>query len=166
MKKENPNLTVSRTCYYRAFLVSVVFVLAFAWSLADSSAFCQTGAIPQKMDSIYQKVDKMPLFNGKDAGTFSEWAAKQIKYPEEAVKNKITGVVMTKFIVEKDGSVSRIVILKSVDPSLDNEAIRVIKSSPKWTPGMKNNVPVRVSIILPVEYKASFPSDTKLKTKQ
>ena len=165
MKKENLSLVVSSAGNNRTVIVSVFILLAFALSLADSSAFCQTGTKHQKMDSVYQKVDQMPLFNGKDAGTFTDWVAKQIKYPEVAVKNKIIGNVIVRFIVEKDGSISSISILKGVDPALDIEAIRAVKSSPKWTPGMKNNVPVRVRFAIPVEFKMTFPSDAKLKTK-
>jgi len=131
----------------------VLIAFAFIWSLADSSTFCQTGPKSQEKDSVYQKVDKMPLFNEKEAGTFNDWAAKQIKYPEVAIKNKITGIVVTRFCIKKDGSVSSISVLKGVDPSLDKEAIRVIQSSPKWTPGMKNNVPVSVWMVVPIEFK-------------
>ncbi len=70
MKKENLKLTVLSCSYCRNFTISVLIVFAFIWSLADSTTFCQTGPKSQEKDSVYQKVDKMPLFNEKEAGTF------------------------------------------------------------------------------------------------
>jgi periplasmic protein TonB len=104
----------------------------------------------------------MPLFNGKDAGEFASWVAKQIKYPEDALKKKIIGNVTVSFIVEKDGTVSNVKVVRSVT-ELDGDAVRVVKSSPKWTPVVKDNSPVRVSFIIPINFKTDFPGDTKLK---
>jgi TonB family protein len=166
MKRENPDFMVSGRGSNPTNLVLIVISLALAWTMVSSPAICQTGSNSQKMDTIYQKVDKMPLFDGKEAGTFTEWVEKQIKYPEDAIKNKIVGRVVLRFVVEKDGSLSGIAVLKGVDQSLNLEAMRVVKSSPKWTPGMKNNVPVRVFMFAPVEFQMTFPSDAKLKVKQ
>jgi TonB family protein len=166
MKKKNFNLQIPGLGFLRISFVSVVIIFTTTWIGSYSSANAQMGLRPQKMDSVYQKVDKMPLFNGNEAWTFIDWVAKQIRYPEDAIKNKITGRVTVRFVVEKDGALSSIEVLKGVDLTLDNEAIRAIKSSPKWTPGMKNNVPVRVSLFIPVEFKTTFPSDAKLKVKQ
>ena len=70
--------------------------------------------------------------------------------------------VTVSFIVEKDGTVSNVKVVRSV-PELDGEAVRVVKSSPKWTPGIKDNSPVRVSFVIPINFKTDFPSDAKLK---
>lgn len=127
-----------------------------------TSASGQTAKDQTKQEMIYQKVDKMPLFDGKDAGEFTTWVAKQIKYPEEALKKKIIGNVTVSFIVEKDGTISNVKVVKSV-PELDGEAVRVVKSSPKWTAGVKDNVPVRVSFVIPINFNTTFPSNAKLK---
>jgi TonB family protein len=116
----------------------------------------------QKSDTIYNKAEKMPLFDGKEATAFSNWIAKEIKYPSEALKQKIIGCVTVTFVVEKDGTLSYVKVLKSV-PTLDEEAVRVIKSSPKWTPGMNSNTPVRVSLTMPVFFETTFPIDANIK---
>jgi len=124
----------------------------------------QINAKTNDRDPIYDKVDKMPLFEGKDAGEFSTWVANQIKYPEEAVRQKIIGSVSVFFIVEKDGSVSNVRVEKGV-PVLNEEAVRAVSGSPKWTPGVKNGKKVRVSFIVPVNFRMTFPSDEKLRIK-
>lgn len=124
----------------------------------------QTKVSSENQDPVYKEVDRMPLFKGKDAGEFSNWVANEIKYPAEAIKKKIIGNVVVTFIVEKDGSVSNVKVLKSV-PSLDEEAVRVISGSPEWTPGFKDGKPVRVSFVIPVNFRATFPSDEKLRVK-
>ncbi|MBA4321296.1 MAG: energy transducer TonB [Odoribacter sp.] len=142
------------------FILLSLFIICSFRSLPESKAGLQ-----QKSDSIFSKVDKMPLFNGNDAAEFALWASREIKYPVEAIKQKIVGNVTVNFIVEKDGSVSDVKVLRSV-PTLDEEALRVVQSSPKWTPGMNNNVPVRVTFTMPINFKTTFPSDEKLKVKK
>jgi len=78
---------------------------------------------------------------------------KNIKYPEQAVKEGIQGRVTVRFIVEKDGSISDVKPVLSVHPLLNKEAVRVVKSMPKWTPGKQNGKPVRVRFNLPVMFK-------------
>ena len=76
-----------------------------------------------------------------------------IKYPAVAEENGIQGRVTVQFVVEKDGSVTDVRIMKSVDPSLDKEAERVVKSMPKWIPGKQNGSPVRVNYYVPVVFR-------------
>ena len=134
--------------------------------ILSGSAFAagQINAGTKGQDPVYDKADKMPLFEGKDAGEFSNWVANQIKYPEEAVKQKIIGSVSISFIVEKDGSVTNVKVVKGV-PVLNEEAIRAVSGSPKWTPGIKNGETVRVSFVVPVNFRMTFPSDEKLRIK-
>jgi TonB family protein len=121
-----------------------------------SNDFCQ------KSDSIYNKAEIMPMFKGKDFSEFIRWVESEIQYPPEAISKKIIGCVTATFVVEKDGTVSYVKVLKSV-PELDEEAKRILKSSPKWTPGMINNTAVRVSFTIPVVFRTTFPSDEKLR---
>lgn len=89
-------------------------------------------------------VEMMPSFRGGDLNSFREWVQKRTNYPMEAIQKKIQGRVLLTFIVEKDGSVSNVKIIKSVHPLIDNEAKRVIESSPKWNPGKQAGKPIRV----------------------
>ncbi len=99
------------------------------------------------------KVEKMPQFEGGDVNAFREWVLKNIVYPPEAEQNNITGRVVVRFIVERDGSPSQIEVLTSPDKSLSDEAIRVISKSPKWTPGEQRGKKVRVIIIVPIDFR-------------
>ena len=94
--------------------------------------------------------DKWPTFKGKGAEAFSAWVAAHLKYPKDAKDAHIDGTVQIKFVVGSNGGVQEIEVLKGVFPSLDAEAVRVVKSSPKWKPGIKNGKPCRVTYTLPV----------------
>lgn len=93
--------------------------------------------------------EKMPQFNGN----VNEYLSKNIRYPQIAIDTYTQGRVICQFVVGKDGSVEDIEIVRSVDPSLDKEALRVIKSMPKWKPGMQNGKPVKVRMTLPVNFR-------------
>lgn len=107
-------------------------------------------AVDEAYRDAYVIVEQMPSFDGKGYEHFVEFIAENITYPEQAGKYGIRGVVFVQFIVEKDGSVSNVRLIKGVDPLLDNEAIRVIKSSPKWEPGRQKGEPVRVVFNIPI----------------
>lgn len=81
------------------------------------------------------------------------YLSKNVKYPEEALKDNVQGRVIVGFIVEKDGSVSNAKIIRSVDSALDKEAIRIVMSMPKWTPGRQNGRNVRTKYNVPVNFK-------------
>lgn len=89
-------------------------------------------------------VEVMPLFRGGDLDKFREWVQKRTNYPQEAIDNKIRGRVFLTFIVEPDGSVSNVTVVKGVAPIIDNEAVKAIEASPKWSPGLQRGKPVRV----------------------
>lgn len=101
---------------------------------------------------IYEVVDNMPQFPG-GTGEFLKFLSRNIKYPANAEKNKIQGRVVIQFVINKDGSVSDTKIVRSVDPELDAEALRVIKLTPNWKPGMSNGEVVRVKYTVPVQFK-------------
>lgn len=97
-------------------------------------------------------VEVMPLFKGGGLDKFSEWVQKMTNYPKEAVDNKIRGTVVLTFIVEKDGKVSNVIILKGVHPLLDNEAVKVISTSPRWSPGLQGGQAVRIRYLIPIVF--------------
>ena len=106
--------------------------------------------LPQ--DSIYEVVEVMPVFPGGQDGMM-KYLSDNIKYPEEAMKADIEGRVFTRFIVNEDGSVSDVEILRSVHPLLDAEAVRVVKAMPKWTPGKVGGKAVKVRYSLPLVFR-------------
>ena len=102
--------------------------------------------------STYEMVESMPSFPGGPSALF-EYLARNIMYPVVAEENGIQGRVIVTFIVEKDGSITDVRVIKPVDPSLDKEAMRVIKSMPRWIPGIQKGVPVRVKYTVPVTFR-------------
>ncbi len=103
-------------------------------------------------DEPFVMVEVMPSFRGGDITTFREWVKRRTNYPQEAIDRKIRGTVFLTFIVEKDGSVSNVTVMKGVDPILDNEAVRAISESPRWTPGLQRGQPVRVRFQIPLNF--------------
>ena len=104
-------------------------------------------------DVPFVKVEQMPSFMGGDLMTVRKWAMKQVRYPQVAWENNISGRVLLTFVIERDGSLTNIKILQTPDESLSNEAIRIMKLSPKWTPGMQRGQAVRVKYTLPIDFR-------------
>lgn len=105
---------------------------------------------------VFDVVEQMPHFPGGDAALM-QFLRENIKYPETAEKNGIQGRVICTFVVENDGSVTNVQILRSVDDLLDKEAVRVIQAMPKWVPGKQNGEPVFVKYTLPITFKLDTP---------
>ena len=101
----------------------------------------------------FQLVENKPKFNGGDANEFSKWVNQRLVYPEIAKENGVQGRVMLQFTVNADGSVSNVKVLRGVDPALDKEAMRVVSSSPKWTPGKQRDRAVKVTYTFPVIFQ-------------
>jgi periplasmic protein TonB len=97
-------------------------------------------------------VEIMPSFRGGGLDKFRDWIQKRTNYPQEAIDKKIRGTVFLSFVVERDGSVSNINVIKGVNPLLDNEAVKAISESPKWTPGLQRGQPVRVRYLIPLNF--------------
>ena len=106
---------------------------------------------PRSVD-IYDVVEKMPSFPG-GSKALMEYLNKNIKYPVSAQKNLLEGRVILQFIVDKKGRLSDIKVAKKVEPSLDAEAVRVVKAMPRWNPGMQNGKAVKVRYTLPVNFR-------------
>ena len=103
-------------------------------------------------EEIFFVVEDMPSFLGKGQEGFREWIARNLKYPETAAKKKIGGRVYVQFAVNSKGEVVDGVVIKGVDPALDQEALRVIMSSPKWEPGRQRGKPVKVQFTFPINF--------------
>jgi TonB family protein len=143
----------------------ILMLLVFASCAArKKTATNQTEAAPppppqkpsagQKEGDAYLTVDEMPVYEGGDAALL-KYIAENTQYPKEAKDKNIQGKVITRFKVNADGSVSDASVLKGVDPSLDTEAIRVVSSIPKFTPGRLNGVNVPVWFMIPITFTLS-----------
>lgn len=107
----------------------------------------------EKEEPAFLVVEEPATFQGGDLGNFNIWVSQNIKYPQLAVENGISGKVYVQFAVNAKGSVVDAKVLRGVDPSLDQEAIRVVQSSPKWTPPKQGGRPVKQLFTLPVVFK-------------
>ena len=103
-------------------------------------------------EKVFDVVEQMPDFPGGMSALMT-YLSKHIKYPVVAEENGIQGRVIVTFVVEKDGSITDVQVIKSVDPSLDKEAKRVVSTMPKWIPGKQNGSAVRVKYTLPVTFR-------------
>ena len=101
---------------------------------------------------IFFIVEDMPSFQGKGQDGFRTYIAQNLRYPEIAAENGISGRVFVSFVVEPNGAVTSVKVVRGVDPALDAEAVRVVKSSPKWAPGKQRGKPVRVSFTFPINF--------------
>ena len=101
----------------------------------------------------FQLVEEKPSFQGGDSNQFSKWVNSRLVYPEIAKENGVQGRVTLQFTVEKDGTVTKVKVLRGVDPSLDKEAVRVVSMSPKWKPGKQRDRAVPVTYTFPVIFQ-------------
>ena len=106
----------------------------------------------EEENKVFDVVEQMPSFPGGMAALMA-YLQKSIKYPPVAEENGIQGRVVCTFVVERDGSVTDVRVAKSVDPSLDKEAVRVVSAMPRWIPGKQNGQSVRVKYTLPVTFR-------------
>ena len=106
----------------------------------------------EEENKVFDIVEQQPLFPGGPAALM-KYLSENTKYPVVAQENGVQGRVTVQFVVEKDGSISDVHVLRGVDPSLDKEAVRVVKSMPRWTPGKQNGITVRVNYRVPVLFR-------------
>ena len=107
---------------------------------------------PEVENKVFDVVEQMPSFPG-GSSALMQYLANNIKYPVVAQENGVQGRVVVSFVVEKDGSISDVKVVRSVDPSLDREAQRVVRSMPRWIPGKQNGSAVRVKYNVPVSFR-------------
>ena len=98
-------------------------------------------------------VDELPTFQGQDPKTFNTWLYKHLSYPSSAKQRGISGRVVVQFTVSSNGSLRDIIVVKSVDKVLDEEAVRAVSESPRWDPAKKNGKKVSVTYTYPVIFK-------------
>ena len=176
LKREYEELQKSRNTihfiYIFAFIV-VLLYLVFSTSGTTSNYDSQLLNAPNQLSSqqkneailyeededmsyesqkIFDVVEQQPTFPGGQTSLMS-WLSDNIQYPSKAEENGIQGQVEVSIVVEPDGSISNVQIARSVDPALDNEAVRVISNMPKWNPGKQDGQPVRVKYNIPITFK-------------
>ena len=115
------------------------------------TASAQKTVVSQSKQNVYDAVEQMPEFPG-GMPAMIEYLQNNLKYPKDAIKQQVGGRVMVMFVVETDGSLSNVRVARKVFHSLDTEAVRVVKSMPKWKPGKEKGRLVRVNYILPVVF--------------
>ena len=116
------------------------------------TAHAQKTVVSQTNQKVFDTVEQMPEYPGGMQAMIA-FLQTNMKYPEDAAKQKVEGRVMVQFIVETDGSISDVHVAKQVFPSLDAEAIRVVQAMPKWTPGKEKGKVVRVKYNLPIVFR-------------
>ncbi|MBR0490357.1 MAG: energy transducer TonB [Prevotella sp.] len=131
----------------KLILMSVMIACCFL------TANAQKTVVSQNNQKVYEHPEVMPEYPG-GMSAMVEFLSKNVKYPKDAAKQKVEGRVLVWFVVETDGSLTDVKVAKKVFPSLDAEAVRVVKTMPKWTPGKHNDQPVRVRFALPIVFKA------------
>ena len=134
-------------------LLATVFAFS-TFSCKSSKKILETSDIDMDDVVLVQHVDIKPMFDGKNyEQSFREYLSKNIIYPIEALQKGISGRVVVQFIIEKDGSVRYAKVIQSVHKSIDAEALRLIKNSPSWTPGIKDGEAVRVILDCPITFR-------------
>ena len=112
-----------------------------------------------KEDTVYQIAEDMPVFPGGEQAMM-KFVAENINYPQEAKDKEIAGHVFVSFVVEKDGSVDEVKVMRGIGGGCDEEVVRVVKAMPKWKPGKQAGKPVRVNYMMPFNFKLDTPQKT------
>jgi periplasmic protein TonB len=141
----------------KAFFTLLIIVLA-------SNAFAQQKKDDFESEKILETVEHPPTFPGGPTA-FGEYIGSTFQYPKAALDSGVRGRVVLTFVIERDGTVTDVKLVKRVGRGCDEEAIRVLKASPKWVPGMQNNRHVRVQYTLPISlsYDPKDNDDKNLK---
>ena len=105
-----------------------------------------------EVEKVFDVVEQMPSFPGGPSALM-EWLSNNVKYPVVAQENGVQGRVVVSFVVERDGSITYVKVVRGVDPSLDREASRVVRAMPRWIPGQQNGSAVRVKYNVPVAFR-------------
>ena len=133
--------------WWRLLATLSVLVLLF---VANINATAQNKKAAN--DKVLEKAEVMPEYPGGEQAMMN-FVATNVKYPQEAIDKEISGRVMVGFVVEKDGSISDVKVVKGIGGGCDEEAVRVVNAMPKWKPGMDKGKPVRVSYMMPFTFK-------------
>ena len=154
--EQAPNLFAGFKCLLFTISALVLLVIVVAPARANAQdkreKTTQTHKDTTTDDKIYEVCEQMPIFEGGDAALM-KYLTDSVKYPELAKKHGVQGRVVIGFIVEKDGSLTDVKVLRHVDIALDAEALRVVKGMPKWIPGCQDEQLVRVRYNVPVSFR-------------
>ena len=131
----------------RLILMSLMAICSLTTVLAQKTVVSQK----DQKEEPFNVVEDMPAFPG-GMEAMIQFLSSNIQYPADAQKQKVDGRVLVKFVVEKDGSITEVKVIKPAFPSLDAEAIRVVKAMPKWKPGYQNGQAVRVQFAMPINF--------------
>jgi periplasmic protein TonB len=115
-------------------------------------AYSQNQQVKKDSEEVYTVVEKMPIYPGGEDSLYA-FLGRNMKYPVVAQENGIQGKVVVRFVVQKNGSVGNVEIVRSINPSCDKEVIRLVNSLPKWTPGSQDGKLVPVWYTMPVIFK-------------
>ena len=153
-KKQTPKLFAGFKCLLFAILAITLAVLlvparANAQDKKEKEKTTQTHKDTTTDDKIYEVCEQMPTYEGGDAALL-KYLGENWKLPDEYKERGIQGRMVVGFIVEKDGSLTNVKVLRAVDIAIDAEVLRVVKGMPKWIPGRQNGKRVRVRYLLPI----------------
>ena len=151
--KQTPKLFAGFKCLL--FVVSALILLVIVIAPASANAQDKRGKTTQTRkdtatdDKVYEVCEQMPIFEGGDAALL-KYLRENLKYPDNTKERGMQGRMVVGFVVEKDGSLTNVKVLRAVDIALDAEVLRVVKGMPKWIPGRHNGQRVRVRYLLPI----------------
>ena len=152
-KKQTPKLFAGFKCLLFAISALVLLVIVFAPAGANAQNKkvnkAQTHKDTTTDDKVYDVCEQMPIYEGGDAALL-KYLRENLKLPEEDKERGMQGRMVVGFVVEKDGSLTNVKVLRAVDIALDAEVLRVVKGMPKWIPGRHNGQRVRVRYLLPI----------------
>ncbi len=160
LKKRIRMMTINKSSRWRQLRalavvpVTALALLAFANPTTETADELVVVAYnePEVSQDVYESVEQMPEFPGGQA-EMMKYLAQNIQYPANAAKNNVEGRVAVQFVIEKDGRIGEVKIARSVDPELDAEALRVVKSMPNFIPGRQDGKPVAVWYTIPISFK-------------
>ena len=151
--KQTPKLFAGFKCLL--FAISALVLLVIVIAPASANAQDKRGKTTQTRkdtatdDKVYEVCEQMPIFEGGDAALL-KYLRENLKYPDKTKDRGVQGRLVIGFIVEKDGSLTDVKVLRPVDIDLDAEVLRLVKGMPKWIPGRHNGQRVRVRYLLPI----------------
>lgn len=151
--KQTPKLFAGFKCLL--FVVSALILLVIVIAPVRANAQDKKGKTTQTRkdtatdDKVYEVCEQMPIFEGGDAALL-KYLRENLKYPDKTKDRGVQGRMVVGFIVEKDGSLTNVKVLRAVDIAIDAEVLRVVKGMPKWIPGRQNGKRVRVRYLLPI----------------
>lgn len=144
-------------------MIKKLIITVFCFSLT-LFGFSQSNSAETSQADVYTKAEVMPEFPGGAMALYS-FFKDNLKYPERAREKGTEGVVVTSFIVDAEGNLKDINVIKNLDPQMDAEAKRVISMMPKWKPGMQGGKNVSVQLVQPVRFSLTVPDEKNKKKK-